>query len=182
MRKRVIWFAVLGGAILAWTLMLYLFGTQWIVERSGNAYLALFLIAAVGGMSTFTAATYFSTLFALTAAGLNPFLLGLLGGLGITIGDSLFFLFGRHGRAAVPERAKRIMDKARKQLERFHHNTVPLFIFLYAGFTPFPNEFATITVGLAGAKYKQIIIPLLAGNILITTLACLGVRYVTGLA
>jgi len=181
MRKRLVWFVSMAAAIIAWTVILYLFGADWIVEWSGNAYLALFLIAAIGGLHVFTAGTFFTTLFAFAAMGLNPFLLGILGGIGITIGDSLFFFFGRHGRAVVPARIERLMEKMRKKLERFHTNTIPLFVFLYAGFTPFPNEFATITVGLAGAKYQQIVIPLLAGNIILTTLTCLGVQIIAGM-
>ena len=73
------------------------------------------------------------------------------------------------------------MDTFKRRLDRFHQLSVPLFVFLYAGFTPFPNEFMTISVGLAGTKYREIVVPLLLGNINITILTVLGVQYAVGL-
>lgn len=146
-----------------------------------NAYLIVFLIAALGGVSTLTSASYFSTVIAFGTAGLNPFLLGLVGGLGVTIGDSLFFLFGSNGRVVLSERVEKFITALKKRLDRFNKWSVPLFVYLYAGFTPFPNEFMTVSVGLTGAKYREIIIPLVLGNITVTTITVLGAQYAAGL-
>lgn len=146
-----------------------------------NAYFVVFLIAALGGVSSFTAASYFSTIVAFAAAGLNPILLGIVGGIGVSIGDSLFFLFGQHGRVVLSQHVEHVMDMIKRKLNRFHQFAVPLFVFFYAGFTPFPNEFMTISVGLTGTKYREIVIPLVLGNVNITILTVLGVQYATGL-
>ncbi|MBR9702871.1 hypothetical protein GOV10_02460 [Candidatus Woesearchaeota archaeon] len=99
----------------------------------------------------------------------------------MTIGDSLFFLFGQHGRIVLSEHVEWTMNMLKKRLDRFNKWSMPLFVFFYAGFTPFPNEFMTISVGLTGAKYREIIVPLLLGNINITILLVLSVQYAIGL-
>jgi len=150
-----------------------------IVEKFGedHAYLALFLIAAFGGVSVFTSASYFGTVIAFSSAGLNPWLLGIAGGAGVTIGDSLFFLFGNHSRVMVSKNIDKLMNHVRSKLERFNKWSVPIFVYLYAGFSPFPNEFMTISVGLSGAKYRIVGPPLLLGNITVTIITSFIIRY-----
>ena len=167
-------------AIITFFLLLVIFQVpDRIVERFGEAraYLALFLIAAFGGVSVFTSASYFGTIIAFSSAGLNPWLLGLAGGAGVTIGDSLFFLFGNHSRVIVSKNIDKLMDHARSKLERFNKWSVPIFVYLYAGFSPLPNEFMTISVGLSGAKYRIVGPPLLLGNITVTILTAFIIRY-----
>lgn len=168
------------AAIITFFLLLVIFQVpDMIVEKFGedHAYLALFLIAAFGGVSVFTSASYFGTVIAFASAGLNPWLLGLAGGAGVTIGDSLFFLFGNHSRVIVSKNVDKVMDHVRSKLERFNKWSVPIFVYLYAAFSPLPNEFMTISVGLSGAKYRIVGPPLLLGNITITIITAFIIYY-----
>lgn len=182
MNKRKRFFTIIT-IIAVWFVLLFIITPEHILEIVGeeHAYLAVFLVASFGGVSALTAASYFSTIITFAAAGLNPYVLGLLGGIGVTIGDSLFFFFGNNSRVVLSDRVERTITAVRKKLERFNEWSIPIFVFLYAGFTPLPNEFMTISVGLTGAEYKEIIMPLLLGNIFITTMTCLGVQYALSL-
>ena len=180
--KRKVKLLVVSIIILFFATLIILDIPERIIHVFGeeHAYIALFLIAAVGGVSTFTAASYFGAVVAFASAGLNPFLLGVAGGLGVTIGDSLFFLFGNNSRAVIPEKVEFWMTKIRSKLERFNQWSVPLFVYIYAAFTPFPNEFMTISVGMTGAKYRIVAPALLLGNITITAITALLVQGVSG--
>jgi len=174
-------FAIVATVLVAWILLLVFIGPSGIANALGaTGYLFAFLVASFGGVSSFTAASYFATIATLAAAGLNPFLLGIVGGAGVTIGDSLFFFFGTNGRVVLPDKIETTLNRARRLLDRFPYST-PLFVFLYAGFTPFPNEFMTISVGLTGTRYREIVLPLLIGNIVATTMLAWVVQYVVAL-
>lgn len=181
MKRREKLFIILAVIVVLFLLVAFNIPER-IVEFIGieNAYIVVFLIAALGGVSSFTAISYFTTIIAFATTGLNPFLLGIVGGVGVTIGDSLFFFFGQNSRVVLSRHIEQAIDAFRKRLERFRWS-VPIFVFVYAGFTPFPNEFMTVSVGLTGSKYREIVVPLVLGNITITTLLVLGVQYATSL-
>ncbi len=92
---------VLGGLAV----LLYFVSPETIVAWIGveNTYLTVFLIAALGGLSSVTSGVLYASLATFAAAGALPWLLGLLGGVGIAIGDSLIFLLLRYGYRAVSE-------------------------------------------------------------------------------
>lgn len=169
-RQRRFVFFVLLGFLLLWGLLLHYIGPSAIVSWIGadHGYLVVFLVAAFGGVSSLTAPSYFTTIVTMAAGGLDPILLGVLGGIGVTIGDSLFFFFGRNGRVILPDRWQRRLDRFGQWLKRGPRWAIPLAMFLYAALTPFPNEFMTISIGLTGTRYRRIILPLLLGNITIT--------------
>jgi len=54
-------------------------------------------------MSSITGVSYAATIVTLAAGGLNPLLLGLASGLGISIGDTIYYFLGRQGRTATAD-------------------------------------------------------------------------------
>lgn len=151
--------------LIAWMLLLLVWGPTRIVDWLGveRGYALLFAVAASGGLSSFSSATFYTTLGTLAAGGLNPLLLALVGGLGLSIGDTLFYWFGHHGAAILKGRAKRWMDEATAWLTP-RPWLVPLVVFLYAGFTPFPNDIMMVVVALTGTRYRYVVAPLILGN------------------
>jgi hypothetical protein len=158
--------------IISWITLLFIYGPQKIVSFVGmrNGYILAFVVATFGGMSAFSSTSFFTTVITLALGGLNPILLGIIGGIGVTIGDSLFFYFGIHGRCLFPNKIIHKLDTFFRWLEKGPSLFVPVFVFLYAGFTPFPNELMTIPLGLIGIEYKEIILPLLIGNMVLITI------------
>jgi membrane protein YqaA with SNARE-associated domain len=177
-RKRRLWKLVVFIVLVTfWSTFLFFAGPTYIVDVLGvrNGYLLGFIIAAVGGVSTATSVSYFSIVTALAASGLNPFFLGLIMGAGVSIGDTMFFYLGRTGRRSVPEEWDERLDAVLEWLYQRPDWVLSAGVFVWAGFTPFPNDILTIGTGIGNFEAKQILPFILAGNIVFTTLLALWV-------
>jgi len=176
-KKNILIFSAFVALLIFWIFIFLYINPQQIVAKLGatNGYTVLFLLGIIGGASTFTAPSYFIALTTLSIGGLNPVLLGLAGGLGITIGDTIIFFIGLSAGRKAPEKFKERLQKMEKRMEKKPKWLINLLIYSYIGFTPLPNEIATISMGLIGHKKRIIFILLLLGNI---TSGILGAAFV----
>lgn len=164
--------AALVAFLLTWTILIRRFGPEGIVERIGvrNGYLLVFLIASAGGLSTFTSVALYTSVATLAAGGLHVSLLGMFAGIGLTIGDSLFFLIGMQGRRASSGRLRDRLERLSAWFRERPEWALRLAIFLYAGLTPMPNDLMVMTLAASGIRYRMILPSLLAGNLVLATL------------
>ena len=182
---RIISFLIFLGILTLWIVLFKYVNPQVLIGKIGvtNGYIILFLIGAIGGASIFTGPSYFIALATLSIVGLNPILLGIFGGLGVTIGDSITFFIGLSVAKKAPEKIKEKISKIEKILEKRSKKMVNFMIYTYIGFLPLPNEFVTIPLGLIGYKKRIIILFLLLGNItsgiLGALLALYGIQFVS---
>ena len=148
-----------------------------LVTRIGleNAYALMFAVAVLAGLSTFNTTPYYSMLFVLATAGVNPFFLGLSSALGVMCGDSLSYLVGHRGAAVIPK----ILRPTFEFIRRFATERPRLFPFLclaYGAFSPLSNDIITIPAGVAKVPFFRVMTPLAVGNIIFNiTLAYLAV-------
>lgn len=177
--KNILVFSVLILLIAGWIFLFKYVNPQELVAKIGatNGYTILFLLGLIGGASTFTAPSYFIALTTLSIGGLNPILLGLAGGLGITIGDTIIFFIGLVAGRKAPEKFKERLEKIEKRIEKKPRWFVNILLYSYIGFTPLPNEIATIPMGLIGLRKRRIILFLFLGNITSGILGAILVRY-----
>lgn len=161
----IIFFSIFSFIIL-WTFLLYVISPSKLVEIIGieNGYFFAFLVASFAGVSTLTATSFYATLITLAIGGLSPLLLSIFAGVGVTIGDSLFYYFGRKGRALASGKAQKKMEKLHAWIEKKPDWAVPLIIFFYVGFVPFANEILTIALALIKYPFRKMIIPLFVAN------------------
>src|SRR3989344_9607010 len=128
-------YRLLGVIAVLVTLNVFLFflGPQQVVDSIGvsNTYLIVFIIATVGGMSSFTGATYASAVITFTAGGANPWLIGLCGGVGVFISDSLFYLLAEYGRRVVPHDWKPTLERVARKMRVLPTKTVLLLSYVY---------------------------------------------------
>jgi len=178
-KRNILAFLIFIGLLVLWIFMFKYINPQAIVAKLGatNGYNILFLLGMIGGASTFTTPSYFIALTTLSIGGLNPFLLGLAGGLGITIGDTIIFFIGLSAGKKAPDKFKERVQKLEKRLEKKPKWVVNLILYSYIGFTPLPNEIATISMGLIGHKKRIILFILLLGNITSGILGSILIRY-----
>ncbi|MFK7779801.1 MAG: hypothetical protein QM490_01525, partial [Candidatus Gracilibacteria bacterium] len=82
--------------IIMWSWALTFYSPEEIVAYIGinEGYFLVFLISIIGGVSTVTAISFYTTIMTLIVGGLNLFIVGVLVGIGATIGDSIFFYMG----------------------------------------------------------------------------------------
>jgi membrane protein YqaA with SNARE-associated domain len=153
-------------AVSAWSLLLYLIKPEEIVNLLGisNSYLAIFIITLIGEISTFTTFTAFAAVVTLAIGGLDIFALSLTAGLGLAIGDALFFYFGRKGRRYFHGRTKIYLEKISARMRKMSRCSVIAFVFLYSALAPFPNSFMILALALSGYSYRYILLPNFLGN------------------
>lgn len=166
-------FATLALFIVGWTTLLAIVPAESIVSSIGvtNAYIVVFLLAAIGGLSTLTGTSLFAIIVTFAAGGALPWLLGLTAGIGIFISDSIFFLIAHKGSQSVTLRTNDI----RNTLARIITKTPPWMlhggVFTYIGLTPLPNDILMLALALARIRYRTIALTLFAGSISIATVA-----------
>lgn len=149
-----------------------------------NAYVLIFILAFIGGLTTFSGVPYHLVLIALAAGGLNPFLLGVSSGIGVILGDSTSYYIGHEGRALVTGRLLAVLNRLSRVQEKYPR-TLPWIFFLFSAFLPISNDVIAIPAGLLGYSFWRVMIPLALGNIVFNTgvalLAVHGYGLVQGL-
>lgn len=150
-----------------WSWLLYTFGAEALVSYIGvqNGYLVMFLVALLGGLSTFTSVTYFATVFTLAAAGLSPLGLAAASSAGVSIGDVIFYYIGYFGlRQVAAGRLSNLITRASQWLEKKPKTLVLGFVYAYAAFTPLPNDVLALILGTTKQPLQLVLPALLLGN------------------
>ncbi len=135
-----------------------------------NTYLVSFLLAVFGGLSTVTGVSFFTSVITFSSGGANPFLLGLLGGLGIFISDTIFFFAVRYGIKIFYTNTKPVSLRLVSAIKNVPLSIVLIGVYIYIGFTPLPNDILMIALALVGMSFKQLAPVLMAGSITVVTL------------
>lgn len=132
------------------------YSAEEIIQSIGlhNGYIIAFVIAFFAGFSAFTIISFYGLLIASISAGLNPFLLALVTGVSLSLGDMFMFHFGRRGRDLIGGKIdKRINRLALFFQKRNLEKHIPLLSFIYISIIPLPNDW--LLLFLASIKYPQ---------------------------
>lgn len=145
---------------------------QDIIQKFGveNTYLITFLVASFGGLSSFTSPILYTLIATFAAGGATPWLLGVAGGIGIALGDTLIFMLARLGYTKAQKGDIHNMERYQRLQEKL---PLPVqFIIFYAilGFTPVPNDIIMILMVLLGYRLRFLIPLLLMSGITIATI------------
>lgn len=130
-----------------------------------NAYILMFILSLLGGLSTFSGVPYHVVLIALAVGGVNPFLLGAVTAVGVMLGDSTSYYLGYQGRALMSERIQQVLEKLEYIKEKYPR-LLPVVFLLYGSFLPFSNDVIVIPMGFLRYPFWKVIIPLGVGNII----------------
>ena len=154
------------GLFAGMTVLFLVLPLQTIVDHIGsdNAYIIMFVVAMIGGMTTFSGVPYQFLLIGFVHAGMSPIGLGTITAFGIMAGDSTSYLVGRQSTRLFSPRITRALQHIADILTR-HPQWVFPSLFLYGSFSPLSNDFIVISLGLARYSYWRTIVPLLLGNI-----------------
>lgn len=144
---------------------------ETVVEKVGvqNTYLTLFLIAAVGGLNTFTSGVLYSSIIAFAAGGATPWMLGIAGGLGIAVGDTIMFHLFRFGFASISEKMQKRFEKYEDRVLSWPKWAQYGFIYLYLGFSPFPNDILMFALAVLRFRFLKILPFIILGGISVAT-------------
>jgi membrane protein YqaA with SNARE-associated domain len=168
--------------IILWTVLSILYTPKEIVEFVGitNGYILTFLVAVMGALSSITTFSIYPMIITFALGDLNPLLLGIIAGIGLSIGDFIFYYFGFEIKGIIKGKLRKFLKKFFNWLVKRPPWQVFGLVYLYVGFTPFPNNLLTGTLAVSGYPFKKIIIPVAMGDItlplLIIYLARAGVE------
>lgn len=153
--------------IAGWTLTVYIIGPERVINTvgEGNSYVLSFFLGLIGGSSFLTSAPFYAAIYSLSSGGLNPYLLGIIAGIGLAIGDALYYLLGHEGRKILPWRIKNKVNRLSEWIKKKNSFIVLSMSFLYIAFIPLPNDILLTVLGLAKYPFKKIVPILIAGDI-----------------
>lgn len=166
-RKKTILTAAFAVSVyLTVSITLASFPAETIIDAvgSGNAFLLMFFLGIVGGLTTFTGIPYHLVLMSLAAGGLSPIGLGLCTAIGVMLGDSTMYLVGAKVKHSLPSRLLATMNHLADYLLR-HPKFVPPVLMAYGAVSPFSNDFIVVSLSVVGYSFWRTIIPLTIGNI-----------------
>jgi uncharacterized membrane protein YdjX (TVP38/TMEM64 family) len=134
---------------------------------SSYGYAGAFLISIFGNFTIFFPVPFTITIYAFGAT-LDPLLLGVVCGLGSTIGEFSAYLVGRGGRELIDERFGRRLEGAKILVQR-HGMAV---IFLFAAL-PLPDDLILIPLGMIKYSLRKALVAAFLGKLVM----CITVAY-----
>ncbi len=155
-RRKITLFLFLATFFIVFTAIWLFASPEEILNIIGinNGYIVAFIVSFFAGFSAFTAVSFYSLLIAFITGGLNPWLLALITGTSLALGDMFLFYFGRKGRDMISGKVDRAISNmahyfSHHKLEKF----IPLFSYIYISFIPLPNDW--LLLFLASIRFPQ---------------------------
>lgn len=151
---------------------------EQLVEWVGveNSYFLIFVLALLGGLTTFSGVPYHLVLITLAIGGLDPLPLGLSAAVGVILGDTTSYFVGYSGGEVMPSRVQRIVHRVYIYTDGYP-KLLQVFFFSFAALTPISNDFIVISAGIAKYPFWKVMIPLAFGNLIFNiTLAYFAIR------
>lgn len=143
-------------------------------------YLGVLIIGVIAGLNIFVpvpAATFTSVFL---AAGLSLPLIIIALAVGTLIADFTSFFLGHLSRELMEKKHPKLFTFITNFQEK-HSRWTYVLVLVYASFMPLPNELILIPLGLAGVRFKNLIIPLLIASIIHQIILVYGVIGLTQL-
>lgn len=146
---------------------------------SQGGYLALFIASFISASSVLIPIFPLGSPFPVIVAvglGLNPFLVGLIGGIGSALGELIGYLVGM-GSSATIEKFERKTPKFLKKLERFYSH-VGFWTILVFSFIPFPFDIIGVLSGASKYNIRKFLLAVVIGRVIRSMLIAYGIIYV----
>lgn len=145
--------------------------------------IGLFFAAVIANATIFFGVPFEAVIIILVSTtGLNPILVGLVGGIGAAIGETTGYFIGRGGNLALEKFKKEQVEKIEEYAQKIKNQGTVLIAVL--AFLPFPFDVIGIAAGLAEFDFKKFFVASLIGKtsryLLIAFLASIGVKALFG--
>lgn len=174
-------FLKIGGLFFVFALA---FGLSHLIQENSfisgllnrYGYRAVFILGIIGGLNLVVPVPTVTFMPLFLEAGLNFWIIILLITIGMLLADGFAFLLGKTGRQIIVLNQEK--NKILRRLEELKNKNKKLpyvFLFLFASLAPFPNEVIVIPMGFLGYKMRNLLFPLISGNIIFNVLYALGV-------
>ena len=122
-------------------------------------YVGAFLISLFGNFTIFFPVPFAITIYAFGAT-LNPIILGVVCGIGSTIGEFSAYLVGMGGRKVLEERYGDRLENAKRLIQK--HGMAVVFIF---ALLPLPDDLLLIPLGMLRYDIRKVMIAAFFGKV-----------------
>ena len=132
------------------------------------SYIGLFIVSFLSSATVFLPMPLYVLIFFSTSLGLNPLLVGLIGGVGSGLGELPGYVVGVGGRKLLSKKIKHVskhVEKAKELFKKYGFWAIILIILL-----PLPDDIAGVVAGIIGYDLKKFLLAAVIGKI-ITILA-----------
>lgn len=130
-------------------------------------YLGAFIVCIIGNVSIILPVPFALVVYAFGST-LNPLLLGIVAGIGSTIGEMSAYALGRGGRRVIESRYGGRLDTVKKLVEK--HGMLVIFL---VALLPVPDDLLLIPLGMMKYPVKKLLFAMLLGK----TGMCLFLAY-----
>ena len=147
----------------------------WLLQLVNDyGYYGAFLASLIGNLTVIIPTPY---AFVITALGssLNPFILGIVCGLGATIGEISAYYIGRAGRVALNDEQKKRVNIVNKLLDKYG-----AWILIIFAVTPLPDDVLLLPMGVMKYDVKTILVNLLIGKTILALILAYAGHYSVG--
>jgi membrane protein YqaA with SNARE-associated domain len=153
--------------LVAFSVSLYFITPETLIEYIGaeNAYVLMFLIAFIGGVSLFSGLPYPVFLISFSLGGLDPYILGGVCALGVVLGDCTSYMVGKKSDVLLGKKTQYVLDELLIIYEKFP-KTMPFVFLIYGAVCPLPNDVITLSAGIKKYSFWRTMIPLSIGNLI----------------
>lgn len=141
---------------------------MWFYEEYGDVgiYIGVFAISIFGNFTVIFPVPYVIALIVVSAVipGVNPLLLGLVGGLGAGIGETTAWLIGRGSQEMIGD-----VESIERMKGYVEKGWAPLIIFIFAA-TPLPDDAFLIVLGIVEYSLVKTLIYTFIGKFVLCSL------------
>lgn len=179
---RLILFVLLSLFIIGFFALYVFYSPKDLILYLGvrNSFVILFFVSIVGAFTSMTKFSAYPMIVALVAGNMNFVYVGIVAGVGLAAGDTLFFSFGYSARELTNHKWKDKLRNMLTKLQSINDWLVQALIFVYVGASPFPNNLLSGTLAFTGYPFKKVIAPLVLGDLafcmLVSWLAFRGIN------
>jgi membrane protein DedA with SNARE-associated domain len=138
---------------------------------SSYGYSGAFLISIFGNFTVFFPVPFVITIYAFGAT-LNPFLLGLVCGIGSTVGEFSAYLIGRGGRRVLNDRYGKQLETAKILIQKYGMAIIFIFALL-----PLPDDLILIPLGMLRYNLNKAMAAMFLGKLIMCTTVAYAGRY-----
>jgi len=156
------------------------FGIEGIMMElaSTYGYLGAFVVSLFGNFTILFPIPYIIVIFTLGSLGGNPVVLGVLGGIGATIGEFSAYVVGKGiGMTELAEKYGERLEGISQLIK-----DKGFFAIFFFAITPIPDDIILVPLGMINYPYRKTLAAMFMGKTLLVSLtAFAGLFYVAGL-
>ncbi len=136
-------------------------------------YLGIFIVSFVGSASIILPIPAFFIIPLAVGLGLNPWIVGVLAGIGSAFGEATGYALGKGGGKVIEMKYKKHVEKYSKWFE----GKKAFFAVLFFAATPLPDDILGIVCGIFRYDFKKFMLASIIGKVLLNTFIALGFFY-----